>query len=199
MAEAFQQWFGRNREPLGIIFASLAFTAVVFFTPPSVCKAIDFLLFYEPNFDFLLDSLRAHRLPLWNPYVSLGRPYLADIQNPVFYPPIYLILFGKQVGVFLLLSLHVALAGFGMSLLGRVLRLSKPVTSLLATTFVASVPLSGRLFAGQISYSCAMTYIPLLFYLAIACHEATTLRKVSALSLALGLQMLCGHPQMFWM
>ena len=46
--------------------------------------------------------------------MHLGRPYLADMPNEAFYPPLYLICLGKKTGVFLSIWLHCLFAVFGM-------------------------------------------------------------------------------------
>lgn len=66
---------------------------------------------------FLVDSLSSGELPLWNPYVALGSPFLADIQQTVFSPFNLIYLFFDPVtgfNVFHLLQL--SLGGFFMYL-----------------------------------------------------------------------------------
>ena len=43
--------------------------------------------FLYPLLHYTVNSLRAGRLPLWNPYLYSGAPHLADIQTGVLYPP----------------------------------------------------------------------------------------------------------------
>lgn len=42
--------------------------------------------FLYPLYNYTVDSLRAGRIPLWNPFLYSGSPFLADIQTAVFYP-----------------------------------------------------------------------------------------------------------------
>src|SRR5829696_1036728 len=44
-----------------------------------------------PRYEFLRTSLTAGRLPLWNPYSGLGKPFLADPTNAVLYPASFLV------------------------------------------------------------------------------------------------------------
>ncbi len=186
------------RARIWISLGTLLFSAVWFFTPPSVLESHDYIFFYEPNFQFLLDALREKRLPLWNPYIGLGRPYLADIQNAVFYPPLYLLLIGKEVGVTLLVWLHSTLAVFGMLKLRNVFSMKRGPALLVAFTFLASGGMSARLFTGQLLYWAALCYVPLLFWFAARLGEAWRPRLLGLYALALALQFLCGHPQAFW-
>src|SRR5512135_2266988 len=80
----------------GLLAASLCFL------PPTVFETGDYVHYWTPTFQFLVDALRDGSIPLWNPYVGLGRPFLADMQNVVFYPPVYLVCLGQETGVFLL-------------------------------------------------------------------------------------------------
>jgi uncharacterized protein YbaR (Trm112 family) len=69
----------------------LALLVVIFAWPLAVQghlpNSIDFILQYYPNLAFLGSSLRAGELPLWNPLVFAGTPYLADPQSAVLYLP----------------------------------------------------------------------------------------------------------------
>jgi hypothetical protein len=186
------------RARIWISLGTLLFSAIWFFTPPSILESYDYIFFYEPNFQFLLDALKEGRLPLWNPYVGLGRPYLADIQNAVFYPPLYLLLVGKEVGVILIVWLHSTLVVFGMLKLRNVFSMKRGVALLVAFTFLASGGVSARLFAGQLLYWAALCYVPLLFWFAARLGEAWRPRLLGLYALTLALQFLCGHPQAFW-
>ena len=46
----------------------------------------DILYYFYPYRDYAAASLAAGRLPLWNPYIFLGVPFLANPQAAVLYP-----------------------------------------------------------------------------------------------------------------
>jgi hypothetical protein len=48
---------------------------------------MDWLQLHLPARHYMAEALREGRLPLWNPHVALGRPFLADVETAVFYPP----------------------------------------------------------------------------------------------------------------
>jgi hypothetical protein len=47
----------------------------------------DLVSFLYPLYSFAARSLRAGHVPLWNPYLYGGAPFVADNQSGVFYPP----------------------------------------------------------------------------------------------------------------
>ena len=47
----------------------------------------DLVSFLYPLYSFVARSLRAGDIPLWNPYLYGGAPFVADNQSGVFYPP----------------------------------------------------------------------------------------------------------------
>ncbi len=67
---------------------------------------------------FLRDQLLQGHFPLWNPYLLGGCPFLADLQNMVFYPLNWLTIpFSVPTGLSLFFCLHLFLALLGMDLL----------------------------------------------------------------------------------
>lgn len=73
---------------------------------------------------FILESLRVGELPLWNPYILAGQPFLAAGQNATLYPlgvVFYILPLTRAFGVFT--ALHFWLAACSMYFLARVLGL----------------------------------------------------------------------------
>ena len=190
-------FFRLGRESLLAVLGSGLFATALVLIRPSLLDSIDYVLFYQPNFHFLLDALHDGRCPLWNPYIGLGRPYLADLQNAVFYPPLYLVCLGPKTGVWLLLWLHSLIALTGMKRFGTVLGAGPPQAWFMAFTFLACGALTGRWMAGQLLYCCAVCYVPVLFHSALRAASWNR-RSIAVYALLLGLQFLCGHPQVFW-
>lgn len=88
-------------------------------------SSIDFLLQYYPNLAFLGRSLRAGDVPLWNPHVFAGTPYLADPQSAVLYLPNwpFLLLLDTADAARAIVVAHFALAAIGAYLYLRTVRL----------------------------------------------------------------------------
>jgi hypothetical protein len=185
-------------ENLLVVAAVGFFAAGLCFTEPSLFKSTDYVLFYKANFQFLSDAVSEGRIPLWNPYVGLGRPYLADSQNAVFYPPVYLVCLGPRIGVFLLVWLHCGLGVFGMRRFGETLSVGRWQGYFLAFSFLASGALMARWLTGQILYCCALCYLPWLLHYGARTDEGWQARRVARHAILLALQFLCGHPQVFW-
>jgi hypothetical protein len=106
----------------------LAVLAVIYRSAFSghVLAGRDVFRIFFPDSAFLLESLRAGELPLWNPYPRLGQPFAATLYSQVFYPPRWaaVLIAGPIAGMTVLQVFHVALAAVGVFLLSRQLRLS---------------------------------------------------------------------------
>jgi hypothetical protein len=179
--------------------AALALVAFAYLTPPPVFSGTDWLQLHLLNRVYMAEALRSGRLPLWNPYVSLGRPFLADIETGVFYPPNLLhLLLDPATALVVLTVAHYALGLVGMLLLGRTLGLAPWAAWLAGGCFLWSAPVVARLSAGQVPYAQATCYVPLLFALAARVQERLSPHRIAALAVFFALQLLCGHPQIAW-
>jgi hypothetical protein len=174
-------------------------TTVAFLTSPGVFEGVDWGEMHRPNRLFMAESLRSGRLPLWNPYVALGRPFLADVETATLYPPNLLyVALDASSALALLTAAHILLAGFGVLRLGRVLRADGWASAMAALSFGLGAPVAARLAAGQVAYAHAACYLPLIFALGLELQESFSARRLALLGGALGLQLLCGHPQIAW-
>lgn len=188
-----------RRRVLEIVGASLVLTALAFLTPPSLFEGQDWQQLHLPGKMYAAYALAEGRLPLWNPYVGLGRPFLADVEMAVLYPPNLLYLLADPATALFLLTLaHYALGLIGLLGLGRALGFSRWVAWLTAGCFLWSAPLTARLSAGLVPYVQASCYLPLLLLLALRLQDRFSAARLAGLAAALGLQLLCGHPQVAW-
>ena len=125
----------------------------------------DALLYFTPYRDFANEALAAGRLPLWNPYLFLGAPFLANPQSAVLYP-LHWLFIGLPAAKSLAASagLHVWLAGFGMALyVRRVARLSWTAALASGLVFMLGGYLGARV--GQINQLSAAAWLPWLLWL----------------------------------
>ncbi|MDE2992154.1 MAG: hypothetical protein OXU21_14010 [Chloroflexota bacterium] len=159
-----------------------------------VLSGYDVQTYFYPYWAYASASLVDARLPLWNPHVFMGVPFLANPQSAVFYPlnwPLYLLDPARALAAALMV--HVALAAIGMLALARAgLRLGWPA----AATGAAAFGFSG-FFAGQmehINQVSVAAWIPLLI-LAIELGVAGRRRWWAATPVIVALMMLAGHPQ----
>ncbi len=98
----------------------------------------DFLFYFVPYWDQVNFALSAGRLPLWNPYLFAGAPFLANLQASVFYPLRWLfVLIPAAKGIVFSAALHAWLTGaFGYALARRVGGVS-PLAALVAGLVLA--------------------------------------------------------------
>ncbi|HVZ63952.1 MAG TPA: YfhO family protein [Lacunisphaera sp.] len=179
---------------------SAVWVAVLAAIKPTLFVGLDFVRIVEPYQRYLGDSLRLGALPWWNPYASLGRPFLADLQTASFYPPTWLtVLFGVKAGTTLELFLHGGMALLGFFRLARSWNVARPAAWGGALAYLFSAPLVMRLQAGQLNYVFSLCYLPLVLPLAARFAFAPTRRRWVALALVWAWQLLCCHPQVFWL
>jgi hypothetical protein len=167
---------------------------------PGVLESMDFLRFHVLNQEYLWGAVRAGRLPLWNPHVTCGRPFLADVESAFFYPPYWIhLLLDPRAAVSLLLAAHTALGLWSMSRLARALGIGARLAIVPGLLFFASGTVIELLAAGQILYYAGVCYLPLALLASLRLQEQLGRRRVAGLAAILALQLLASHPQMFWM
>ncbi len=167
----------------------------------------DFLFYFTPYWEQVNAALAAGRLPLWNPYLFAGAPFLANLQASVFYPLRWLFVpVGAAKGIVLSAALHAWLLGvFGYALVrraggvrplaalaaGLLLSLNGWTTGLLAhPNRAATVPwLLGALLAWEsVDWQAGWA----LF------RSRRSRRWLLACALAWALALLAGHSQTFY-
>jgi Bacterial membrane protein YfhO len=150
MTQAWGWWAARPALGAAVIYALLSLVFVgqglapgrtlsnadmLWSTPPWTAATPDGVRFGGANFE-LADTLTQFLpffehtrralpdVPLWNPHIMAGRPFLANAQSAVFSPfsvPAYVLPFWKSLAVIAMLKLFVA--AFGTYLLGRALNM----------------------------------------------------------------------------
>jgi hypothetical protein len=185
---------------LAIASLALLLASALALPEPSVYAGADWLRLHLLYKAYAKDALSAGHLPLWNPWVALGRPFLADTETAVLYPPnlLYLVL-PIWAALFVLIVGHLALAVTGMLELERLLGFPPWLAWLQATVFGLGAPLVLCVSTGQIPYSQAMCYVPIALAAAMRLQDAPSGRRLATLACVLALQLLCGHPQMAWL
>lgn len=88
---------------------------------------------------YLRDNLLQGRLPLWNPHLFGGEPFLANVETMVCYPPLYATLvFPVAYGFGVFYFLHFLIAAAGMHLWLRTFKLSEEACRVGAVLFALS-------------------------------------------------------------
>jgi hypothetical protein len=110
-ASALERWTS-SEAVLGII-ALLVATGITFsslLSTRNIPTYRDLLFFTWPLKHFFHERLLRGELPLWNPLLLMGTPYLANLQSGVFYPPSLLLLLPLPLGFNLFLFSHYVIA-----------------------------------------------------------------------------------------
>ncbi len=193
------RWLSWRELSLAGLAAAFAVGAI-YLTRPTMFEGVDWLQLHLPARQHLAAALQAGRLPLWNPYVALGRPFLADMETAVLYPPNLLyVLVEPSLAYAVLAVAHATLAIAGMLLLGRLLAIAPWARWLCGLLFVASEAVVARAQSGQVHSSNAVCYLPLVLFLAAQLADAPGWSRVATLAVAFALQFLSGHPQIPWL
>ena len=161
----------------------------------------DILYQYYPFTFHLLRSLKSFSLPLWNPYMFGGMPFLADIQTQVFYPLNWLFVpffTPDQRHVFWLVEfkciLHIFVGAISFYLLMRDQGHSSWSGLIAALSFAFGGFMVGHLIHLTIVSTFAWFPLVLLFFLRALRHG--TMSAAAGGAVALGFANLAGHPQM---
>ncbi len=155
---------------------------------------------------FILDSMRARELPLWNPHILTGIPFLAGGQHSAMYPfsvLFYILPLPNAYGWYAVL--HLFLAGTFTYLFARTLKVGRLGSTVAGTTFM----FCGFFFIRQVFPMIvgAAVWLPLILLLIERIvtqaeeHRLTLLRLLPQMMLgaiAFGMVFLAGHPEMYY-
>jgi hypothetical protein len=139
-------------------FWKIAFTNLIL-------VGLDVFTYFYPYKAYAAEIVRQGRLPLWNPYLFMGVPFLANAQTALFYPlnfPLYWLPVPKMVSTSIML--HVFLAGLFAYLYTRLsLGLGRWAAWLAALVFALSGFVGAQVeHVNQLNCS---IWLPLLFLL----------------------------------
>ncbi|MGD2178292.1 MAG: hypothetical protein PVG71_10765, partial [Anaerolineae bacterium] len=161
----------------------------------------DILTYFYPYWAEATRAIRAARLPLWNPFLFMGAPFLANSQVGFFYPlnwPLWL-LFPAHRAVHLTIVLHLCLAALNAYLWGR---RSLGLGCLASWTVAAIFALGGYLGAQveHVNQLQGLAWLPLILMLhdlASSPRSLVSQRRAGFVGLAvvIGLIFLAGHTQ----
>jgi len=192
-------WQEARAESLRAGLLLLALTLVFFWPQVGQGRILywgDIGLYFLPMTSFLHDSLRAGRLPLWNPLLLCGAPFVGNPQTWPAYPVSWLLPF-MSAGQFLnvTVAFHVWLTALGTFVfLRRAEKLGGRASLVGAVMFAFGGQLvSKEQFPNMVQ---AIAWLPWILY---AISRLTARWRASDavwLGAALGLQMLAAHAQM---
>ena len=181
--------------PLGL----LALTLIYFWPQVVGGQALywgDIGLYFLPMQTFLKTNLTAGRVPLWNPLILCGTPYVGNPQTWPLYPFAALLAFVSPTQfINLTVAAHVWLAGLGTYLFSRrALGLTRGAAALAAVTFMFGGQLvSKEQFPNMVQ---AAAWLPWVLWALDRLLRTWRVRDALVLGMVLGLQLLAAHAQM---
>jgi len=179
-----------------ILFSPLLFTGKsLFWGTPSTQ--------FVPWWEFALNTILGGDFPLWNPWVGMGAPLIANYQSALFYPPywaylVFYVIGGIKFmtwGMTVVVTLHLIWAGLGTVKLLDDLGIGKLGQTIGGLAFALSGYLVSR--AGFLSINATTAWIPWILYFT---KGLSTKKKkyIWMTGLMFGLQFLAGHAQTAW-
>ncbi len=157
----------------------------------------DLVSFLFPTYRFAARTLSEGHLPLWNPTLYAGAPFISDIQAGFLYPPDLLLFWlnphFEYVWMQWLSIGHLWWAGLGVYVLVRVIGFSRPAALLAGTAFALSDPLLIHL--GNYNLIAVLAWIG---WILAAYHRAVSrrsLRWAAITALLFAVSAYAGHAQ----
>ncbi|WP_420630838.1 YfhO family protein [Candidatus Leptofilum sp.] len=181
---------------LGIFFNKMAFSNLI------LARGDTFLYFY-PYWEAAAEALRNGRIPLWNPHLFMGVPFLANSQVGFFYPlnwPVWLLL-PTPYAVNASILLHLLIAGVGAYLAGRrALGLGRWAGLVTAVLFALGGYLTAQV--EHINQLQGLAWMPWFLWVAARVFRSKTGNRwvlvgqgAFGFALLFSLQLLAGHTQ----
>jgi hypothetical protein len=182
---------------LGAFSAVVLFYWKLLFTNQILARGDTFFYIY-PYWTAAAEGLRAGRLALWNPFLFMGAPLLANSQAGLLYPlnwPLWLVLdVPKAVSVSIALHVGMALL-FAYKLVRHGLHQSR-----LAGVAAGLLFALGGYFSAQVEHVNqvqGLAWLPAVLWLISGCGASRHSRvlRLCLLALVLAMQVLAGHTQ----
>ncbi len=149
--------------------------------------------FYQRDFGF--GELRSGNLPLWNPHVFAGTPFVGAFQASIFYPPSWVhLLVPVAVGINLEFALSIWILALGAFYWARARELSVPAALLCAAVVGFGATAWLRVLAGALSVLATYAWVPWLMLCIDALARRVTLGWLLATTFAASMLLLAGHP-----
>jgi len=196
----------KNRKDFIALFLLLVFVCIFFskvlFNPGKMLhsRSSDMIAFTSPYKLFIHRHFQdVGSIPLWNPFTFSGNPIVADIEMSMFYPPDLLFLVGETYTVYAILMIfHFILGCVSMYLLMRVYGLDETSSIFSSLVYVFSGSMISRIYLGHFIILNSVLLVPLIFLLFELSIRKSSLGYGLLAGLAVGMQLLAGHPQFFF-
>ena len=164
-----------------------------------VLSGYDAQTYFFPIRSYASRVLLSGEAPLWNPYLFMGAPFLANPQTAVFYPlNLVLMPLDAARAVSLSVVIHVWLAAVGALVFARrVLNLRWVPSTAAALAFGLGGLLSGQ--TGHPNQLAVIAWLPFALWMVWLISTCRAGWPALGLALVVSLQILAGHPQQLYM
>jgi Bacterial membrane protein YfhO len=148
---------------------------------------------FYPARAFAARAIHEGSLPLWNPYLLGGAPFLASAQSSLFYPPNFLYyVLPLPVAWTLCLMLRIFLAGIFMTLFVRHIGGSRAGSVFSGIAFAIGGFMTA--WQGQPMGDSAI-WLPLMCYAVLRLADADSNRWIALAAFVFAMPVLAGHPE----
>ncbi len=190
----------RNAWPVGVLAVlCLAFYWDVLWQPADhIAAGNDLSNMFLHWLRFAVSSVQQGRLPLWNPHLFSGVPFVANPQPALFYPPTWLALLMPVTRAFgWIIVLHFWIGGAGMYAWLRSEGASVAGALVGGVVFTFSGYVFVRVYAGHLGVITTGVWLPVILW-AFRCAVARRSWKLAVVGgLPVGLSILAGHTATF--
>ena len=184
--------------PICCFFVLLLIYFYKFFLTKNIIYFGDLTRYFFPLKFYGTNLIKSGIIPLWNPYLFCGMPFLGVLQTGVFYPPNLIIYAGdnfvRAYGYYIIF--HFFISGFFTYLLMRNYRLSKASSLVSAIIFSFGGYLSSVIIMN--STLCSVSWLPAIFLFFDKAIKKQSLFFSFVTSIFLALMFLGGEPTVIY-
>src|SRR5688500_12846508 len=159
----------------------------------------DTMTYMYPYRFFAAEALKEGRVPLWNPHIYFGAPFLANLQSAVFYPlHVLFLLLPAPLAMNWSVIAHLFLCAYFGFVAARVVLGLDTISAVVAGALYGFSGFVGAQ-VGHLNQLNAAAWLPLAL---ATTHLALTRRAprwIAATAAVLGVQLLAGHAQESYM
>ncbi|HHT9137077.1 MAG TPA: YfhO family protein [Candidatus Wunengus sp. YC60] len=163
-------------------------------------------LFYWRYFGF--NTMAKGIIPLWNPYIYGGTPFVGGLQSAIFYPlNLIFLIFPIHIAINYSIILHVFLSGVFTYLYLRFIRLNPQLYSaslsrssclVSSIIFMFCAPQIFHVYPGHLPNLCTMIWLPLILLFSELFIRNRNYLYAFFGGVAVAFNILAGHPQYFF-
>ncbi|MBI5122704.1 YfhO family protein [Candidatus Roizmanbacteria bacterium] len=179
------------------VFLIIYFSTVIFNPAKMIDPSQDIAGIFLPDKQFLVSEIYNHKsLPLWNPYISSGEPFVAKPSTAVFYPlNILYFLFPLATAFGVMFILDYFLLGIFTYFFAKKIGVKRLGAIISAITCMFSAPLISLAFLGHIINLDTFIWFPLILLGCEYLIETLSFRYSILTAVPIALSFLAGAPQ----